>query len=43
LREGLCLFDGRQFINYSVADGLPHSVVSNLIETRRGGLSTRMK
>src|SRR5690242_8897944 len=35
-REGLSRFDGYRFVNYTVDEGLPHNVVSTLIETRSG-------
>src|ERR1044072_4340905 len=34
--EGLSRFDGYGFINYGVADGLPHANVKNFLETREG-------
>ena len=34
--EGLSRFDGYRFINYGVDDGLPHGLVTALIETRSG-------
>jgi ligand-binding sensor domain-containing protein/signal transduction histidine kinase len=35
-REGLSRFDGYRFMNYGVEEGLPHAIVSALIETRSG-------
>ena len=34
-RGGLSRFDGHQFTNYAVADGLPHPSVLDLLETHR--------
>jgi ligand-binding sensor domain-containing protein len=34
--EGLSRFDGYRFVNFGVADGLPHRVVNTLLETRSG-------
>src|SRR5260370_20148442 len=34
--EGLSRFDGYRFISYGVDEGLPHRLVSTLIETRSG-------
>ena len=34
--DGLSRFDGYEFVNYSVAQGLPHRLVSDLLITRRG-------
>ena len=34
--EGISRFDGYGFTNYGVADGLPHRVVNDLLETRDG-------
>jgi ligand-binding sensor domain-containing protein len=34
--EGLSRFDGHSFTNYTVRDGLPHSWVNDLLETRDG-------
>ncbi|HSP63782.1 MAG TPA: two-component regulator propeller domain-containing protein, partial [Pyrinomonadaceae bacterium] len=34
--EGLSKFDGYQFTNYSIDQGLPHRVVNDLLETRDG-------
>ena len=34
--EGLSRFDGYHFVSYGVDEGLPHRVVSTLIETRSG-------
>ena len=34
--EGLSRFDGYRFVTYGAAEGLPHQVVSTMIETRSG-------
>src|SRR3954447_7351464 len=34
--EGLSLFDGYQFTNYTVNDGLPHRMVTDILETHSG-------
>src|SRR5437868_794122 len=34
--EGLSRFDGRRFVNYGVADGLPVPSVNDVLETSRG-------
>src|SRR5215216_4597816 len=34
--DGLSRFDGYEFVNYSVAQGLPHRLVSDLLITRSG-------
>jgi ligand-binding sensor domain-containing protein len=34
--EGLSRFDGYRFVNYGVEEGLPHRLVTALIETRAG-------
>src|SRR5436309_11294915 len=34
--EGLSIFDGYRFTNYTVKDGLPHLVVSDVLETHSG-------
>jgi ligand-binding sensor domain-containing protein len=34
--EGLSLFDGQQFTNYTIADGLPHRIVSDILEAGDG-------
>src|SRR3569832_723673 len=34
--DGLSRFDGYEFVNYSVAQGLPQRVVSDLLVTRSG-------
>ena len=34
--DGLSRFDGYEFVNYSVAQGLPHRVVSDLLIPRKG-------
>lgn len=34
--DGLSRFDGYEFVNYSVAQGLPHRVVFDLLITRSG-------
>ncbi len=35
--EGLSLFDGQRFINYGANEGLPHRMVTDLVETGHGG------
>lgn len=35
-REGLSRFDGYRFVNYTVEDGLPHNLITALLETRSG-------
>jgi len=35
-RGGLSMFDGLQFTNYAIAEGLPHPNVTNILETRSG-------
>jgi len=34
--EGISRFDGYGFTNYGVADGLPHRIISDFLETRDG-------
>ena len=34
--EGISRFDGYGFTNYGVADGLPHRIVNDFLETRNG-------
>jgi ligand-binding sensor domain-containing protein len=34
--EGLSIFDGYQFTNYTTADGLPNRAVTDVLETRAG-------
>ncbi len=34
--EGISRFDGYSFINYGLSDGLPHRIVSDVLETRNG-------
>jgi ligand-binding sensor domain-containing protein len=36
--EGISRFDGYAFTNYGVAEGLPHRIVSDFLETRDGEL-----
>lgn len=36
--EGISKYDGRRFINYSKANGLPHSWVNDMLETATGTL-----
>jgi ligand-binding sensor domain-containing protein len=34
--EGLSLFDGQRFANYTTADGLPHRMVNDILEAGNG-------
>ena len=36
--EGLSKYDGRRFINYSTANGMPHDMVNDMLETSDGKL-----
>src|SRR5688572_14549580 len=36
--EGLSKYDGHRFINYTTANGMPHDMVNDMLETRDGKL-----